>query len=50
MGLSFCYDEAKRGVALPDTLGTSHAGKRLRKLYLGAKNDVNYAENRALSA
>ena len=50
MGLSFCYDEAKWGAALPDTPERPHTGKRLRKLYSGAKNDVNYAENRALSA
>lgn len=50
MGLSFCYDEAKLGVAPPDTLGAPDTGKYLRKLYPGAKNDVNYAENRALSA
>ena len=50
MGLSFCYDEAKRGVALPDAPEGAYTGKRLRKLYPGAKNDVNYAENCALSA
>lgn len=50
MGLSFCYDEAKLGVAPPDTLGDAARWKCLRKLYPGAKNDVNYAENRALSA
>lgn len=49
MGLSFCYDEAKWGAALPDAPEGACTGKRLRKLYLGAKNDVNYAENRALS-
>lgn len=51
MGLSFCYDEAKWGAALPDAPeGGGRTGKRLRKLYPGAKNDVNYAENCALSA
>lgn len=50
MGLSFCYDEAKWGAALPDAPEGAHTGNRLRKLYSGAKNDVNYAENRALSA
>lgn len=49
MGLSFCYDEAKWGAALPDAPEGTCTGKHLRKLYSGAKNDANYAENRALS-
>lgn len=49
MGLSFCYDKAKWGAALPDAPEGAPTGKRLRKLYSDAKNDANYAENRALS-
>ncbi len=51
MGLSFCYDVGNRvGEAARSCVQNwnDHAGNRLRKLYPGAKNDVNYAENRAL--
>lgn len=52
MGLSFCYDVGNRGEAARGCMQNwnDHAGSRLRKLYPGAKNDVNYAENCALSA
>lgn len=53
MGLSFCYDVGNRGGEAERSCmqnWNDHAGNRLRKLYPGAKNDVNYAENCALSA
>lgn len=53
MGLSFCYDVGNRGGEAERSCmqnWNDHAGSRLRKLYPGAKNDVNYAENCALSA
>lgn len=52
MGLSFCYDVGNRGGgrARLHAEWNDHAGSRLQKLYPGAKNDVNYAENCALSA
>lgn len=53
MGLSFCYDVGNRGGEAARGCvqnWNDHAGSRLRKLYPGAKNDVNYAENCALSA